>query len=334
MLHILFLILKIIGIILAVILGILVLLICVVFFVPVSYQGSAKCDGTIESLCGILKVTWLFRLIQVNAKYENGNLRYSVQIAWKKITGGKSLEKNEKKMEEEPGDKLSPSESVEYQKDEKVVQESEEVQCSVEQKTEERTSISERPEEEAETTDFPVEEPEEKLVEEEQQEKEKTSFIEKIRNKINGFKQKLINLCDKIKCTIKNICDKLKVLLEKKDKVMQFIKDKNHIKAFLKLKKEVFKLLKRLRPKEFAVKAKYGFEDPSLTGKVLAVLSMLYPFTEDHMEVIPDFENKILQGRLMVKGRIYVIYFICTVWNLVWCKHIRLLYKDIRNFKL
>ena len=102
----------------------------------------------------------------------------------------------------------------------------------------------------------------------------------------------------------------------------------------MKLKKEVFKLLKRLRPKKYIVKAKYGFEDPALTGKVLGVISMIFPFTEEHMEVIPCFESKVLKGNAMVKGKIYIIHFICLAWNLVWCKYIRKLYKDARNFKL
>ena len=319
MLHILFLILKIIGIILAVILGILVLLICTVLFVPISYQGSAKCDGTLESICGIFKITWLFNLLQVNVKYENGNMKYSVRIAWKRITGGKVHEKTEIQVQEdtrvqkETVNELSSTEQVSDQKIEKMVEEPKENKESTEEEIRERSVISDKSEEEV---------------------KKKSSLIDKIRNTIDNLKKKVLSLCNKIKCTTKNICDKLKLLLDKKEKIMQFIQDKDHIKAFLKLKKEALKLLKRLYPKQFAVKAKYGFEDPSLTGKILAVLSVIYPFAEEHMEIVPDFENKILQGRMMIKGRIYIVCFVCTAWNLIWCKQIRLLYKDIRNFKL
>lgn len=316
MLHILFLILKIIGIILAVILGILVLLICIVFFVPICYQGSGKCDGTLESLCGILKVSWLFNLLQVNVKYDNGKLKYSIRIAWKTITGGKTNEKTKKKIEQEANIEQTPPEPVPDQKSQKMVEESEEKLESAEQKVKERSSISE----EIKETDSTVE--------------KKISIIAKIKNKISGIKEKVLNFCNKIKCTIKNIYDKLKMLLEKKDKVIQFIQDKNHINAFLKLKKEVFKLLKRLRPKEYVIKAKYGFKDPSLTGKVLAGLSIMFPFAEDHLDIVPCFDSEVLQGRIMIKGRIYIIHFVCMAWNLIWCKYIRILYKDVRNFKL
>ncbi len=304
MLHILFLILKIIGIILAIILGIIIFLLCIVFFVPVCYQGSAKCDGKLDTLAAIIKVTWLFRLIQVNAKFENNKLVYSVQIAWKKILGGKNLEKTKEVSEHKTTLEQPSPEPVKDKKVKKVVEEPKERVKSVSEKIEEESNIPEGSQE----TASPVE--------------EKLTFTKKIKN-----------LLDKIKCTIKNICDKLKMLLEKKDKVMKFIEDRNHIKAFKKAKKEVFRLLKRLRPKKFIVKARFGFEDPSLTGKILAASSLIYPFTEDHMELVPDFENQVLEGRLTIKGRIYVIHFVCLAWNLFWCKQVRMLYKDIRNFK-
>ena len=327
MLHIMLLILKIIGIILAVMLGILVLLICIVLFVPVSYQGSAKCDGTAETLCGILKVSWMFRLLQFNAKYENGTLKYSVHIAWKKITGGISHEKTTKEVHKEVQKEVqqettneSPSTGqVSDQKNQKVVQEPQKEPDQEAPKPEESISLKEK---------------NRKTNREETKDKTTEKAEEKTKATNHGFRKKAVDLYNEIKCTIKNICDKLKVLLEKKDKVLGFIQDKNHIKALNKLKWEAFKLLKRLCPKQFAVKVKYGFDDPSITGRVLAGLSMLYPFTEDHMEIVPDFENKILMGRGKIQGRIYVIHFVCTVWNLIWCRQVRLLYKDVRNFKL
>lgn len=316
MLHILLLILKIIGIILAVILGLIILLLCIVLFTPICYQGSGKCDGKLDSLCGILKISWLFNLIQINAKYENGDLKYSIRIAWKKILGGKSLEKTKDSSKEEKSVEESASEPVKSEEVQKVVKKAEKDVESISEKTEEKSIVFERSEETVEAVE------------------EKLSFKEKIKIKIAGIKEKIDVLLNKIKCTIKNIYDKLKMLLEKKDKIMQFIKDKNHVKAFLKIKKELFKLLKRLKPKMFIVKARFGFEDPSLTGKILAGLSVMYAFTEDHMEIIPDFENQVIDGRVTFKGRIYLFYFLCLAWNLFWCKQIRMLYKDIRNFKL
>lgn len=43
---------------------------------------------------------------------------------------------------------------------------------------------------------------------------------------------------------------------------------------------------------------RYGFDDPSYTGKVLAALAVLYPFMSEDTEILPDFEHKVFQGDL------------------------------------
>lgn len=99
------------------------------------------------------------------------------------------------------------------------------------------------------------------------------------------------------------ICDKIKLLLEKKERLAEFITDEVHRKAFFKAKDEAFKLLRRLKPKKLAADLHYGFEDPCTTGQVLAGLSMLYPFWGEHVSIIPDFEQKVLEGSPVHQGQ-------------------------------
>ena len=139
---------------------------------------------------------------------------------------------------------------------------------------------------------------------------------------------------DTIKCTIQKICDKIKLLSEKKEKIMEAVSDEVHKKAFIKTKNEVFKLLRRWKPKKLKADIHYGFEDPCLTGQVLAGLSVIYPFVGEHLEVEPDFENKVLEGSLQVKGNIRMFPIVCLLWNLVWCREVRKTYYDIKNFEL
>ena len=65
------------------------------------------------------------------------------------------------------------------------------------------------------------------------------------------------------------------------------------------------RLLKFLRPKKLTGNLHFGFEDPSVTGKVLAVLGALYPFYGEHIRINPDFENEIFEGDVLVKGNIW-----------------------------
>ena len=103
MLHILFLILKIIGIILAVILGLILLVICIVLFVPICYKADLHGSGNARELTVHAKVSWLFGLIKAVFALENGKTDLSVRIAWKKFGDSDPVEdKAEDRIEEKP----------------------------------------------------------------------------------------------------------------------------------------------------------------------------------------------------------------------------------------
>ena len=87
-------------------------------------------------------------------------------------------------------------------------------------------------------------------------------------------------------------------------------------------------------PKKLAAKVQYGFDDPCLTGQVLAVFGVLYPFLGPYVQITPDFDQKILEGYLKAKGNIYGIHLVILLWNLLWSREVRTAYKDIKNFKL
>lgn len=151
---------------------------------------------------------------------------------------------------------------------------------------------------------------------------------------IKGFIQKIKGIYSWIKYTIRNICDKIKELLEIKDKLAGFIRDESHVGAFRKVKKEAFRLFRRLRPKKLLVEVRFGFDDPSLTGRTLAVIAPFYPFFGGFVSLQPDFTEKILKGRLQAKGNIRFCHFAVMVWNLLWSKNVRRTYKDIMNFEI
>ncbi len=85
MIHILFLILKIIGIILLAILGILLISIVVVLFLPVQYQVEAKTESGLEQLEVHAKAHWLLHLIYAYWDYEDKKSKWQVRIGWKKL---------------------------------------------------------------------------------------------------------------------------------------------------------------------------------------------------------------------------------------------------------
>ena len=72
MLHILLLILKWIGIVLAVFLLLVLLLINLGLFVPVRYRADASCQNDIETLEAEFELSWMWKLFFLTACWKKG----------------------------------------------------------------------------------------------------------------------------------------------------------------------------------------------------------------------------------------------------------------------
>ena len=81
-----------------------------------------------------------------------------------------------------------------------------------------------------------------------------------------------------------------------------------------------------VKPRKLSADFTIGSEDPSVTGKVLAVHGMLYPWIGEVVRIEPDFEKKRLCGEFYVMGRIracVALYHILSVvldkktWTLI-----------------
>ena len=138
---------------------------------------------------------------------------------------------------------------------------------------------------------------------------------------------------EKIKYTIQNICDKIRLCREKKEDVQDFLTDEIHLTSWRLIKQEMVRLLKFLRPQKVTGNLHFGCEDPSVTGKVLAVLGALYPFYGEHIRINPDFENEIFEGDVLVKGNIRGVYALIIARNLFFDKNIRTTYKELQKWK-
>lgn len=332
MLHILLLVLKVIGIILAVILGILVLLVCVVLFAPVCYEIRGKCGGNLNSLRGKIKITWFFRLVRADVHYKNRTVKWRLQIAWKKFLGGSYVP--EEITVEKPV-RRSQQNTVKYEMDQEKKEEQNEREEDFKKEQKEPEEPEEIQEPEAVKRCQEIQEDYEKTFQKPEKSKETQKTRKENEGKIGRLCQKIKRIYHRIKCTIQNFCGRIKSLLEKKEKLTQFfLEDETHTGAFAKVKKECFRLIKKLRPKKLEIRAVIGFEDPVWTGRTLAVFAFLYPFFEDRLEIRPDFEKKILKGSLYCKGHMRGIYFISAAWRLFWCKNVRKTYKDFKNFEL
>ena len=288
MLHILWMLLKIIGIILLIILGVLVLSVCVVLFVPLRYHGKAEAKGTLDSVKAHLKFSWLLHLVSGYVTYENRETKWQVRILWKKLNVEKKDSQEAVFSENVSEDESSKELKTDTEKDKSKINESEPDKLN--KKTNGKTSSK------------------------------------------KSEKQKK-NIFEKIKYTFRDFCDKIKALIKKKEKLQEFLTNEIHQSTWRKLKQEIWKLFKFLKPKKLVLNLHFGFANPSVTGKVLAALSMLYPFYLDHINLEPEFDEKILEGDAYIKGTVRGLHLLIVICNLFFDKNIKTTYKAIKIWK-
>ena len=112
MLHILFIILKILGILLLVILGLLLLCLLAVLFVPIRYRGNGNCRS-IKDFGVHLHIHWLLHAVSLRIAYENG-LRYAVKLFGFRIFGSESEEKDTESGRVREGTQAADSDELEF----------------------------------------------------------------------------------------------------------------------------------------------------------------------------------------------------------------------------
>ncbi len=138
---------------------------------------------------------------------------------------------------------------------------------------------------------------------------------------------------DKIKCTIRKIYAKIKEIWKIKEKIRELLSDETH-RASLKIaKKELFYLLKHYRPRRMKGYVRYGLEDPYHTGLVLAALSWIYPFFGKELEIIPEFEQQVLEGKLSIKGYIRGVHITRTAIHILFNKNTKQTYEYLMQLK-
>ena len=326
MLHIILLILKILGLLILGILGLIVLLTAVVLLAPAGYSLEASGKDTPESLRGRLKFHWLFRLISGEMEYKDGGLAWRMRAGWKKFGSGMEEDAASGKADTDHNDPVPelPEKKKEQQRSETEKSGLQEIQTQpVQTKDPPEKARKELEQDQAEQTGKIQTDPAESGREKARKRKQKQSLYERLKK-----------FWEKIKYTFQKICDNIRALGKKKERLTAFIQNEVHKSAFFKIMRELRRFLKTLRPRKAEVYAEFGFTDPAVTGYVLALISMIYPFVGEFTEIRPDFERRVLRGRICVKGRIRAVHIVSFALRLLADKNVRTTYRHVRKFKL
>ena len=315
MLHIIFLILKILGLVLLAAVGIIILLLAAFILLPARYTAAASWDGTMDSLRWRVKFHWLIHLISGEAVYENGRLIWRFRTAWKHF------------------DSTSGYKTTSSAAPERIRTSTEKTAGSTEDLKDTARPVKQKPEagKEQEPEAGEKQKPE---AEKEQKAKTQKTVSDKKKEKKNSFSEKISAYWDKIKYTFKKLYDNIKALAKKKEKLRRFLTNEIHKNAFLKAVKELKRLLHRLCPEKLEGDIEFGFEDPAYTGYLLAGISLIYPMVGEFLNIRADFENKVLKGSVLAAGKLRLLYILIPAWNLFFDRNVKITYRHIKKFKL
>ncbi len=298
MLHIILFILKILGLLVLIALGLVLAVALLILLVPVRYQAEGSYDGKVK---GKARITWLLHILSVTAQYEE-DLIVRVRIFGFRI--GKP-----KKMDSE----LKEAEDIVVQAME--IMEPEPIREVLKGKEEDPDRVREEPipppQEESRNLTPPKEEPkkEEPKWEEPKREEPKKKEPKKkkgfqIKGMFEKLKKKVLMAFTKLKFFFLRICDTLKTIKDKKDEIYAWISDKENQKTGKLLFRQVKRLVRHILPRRGKGNITFGFDDPYLTGQVLTYASVIYPLCHKHLNLYPVFDQTVFTMEGKFRGRI------------------------------
>ena len=323
MIHILFMILKALGILLLVLLFLVLLIVCTVLFLPFCYRAQVlKEEEGFACVKASGRVSWLFGAVALTASYEEQKAEAQILLF------GASLETWKRRLK-----KIRRGEASVPRTEENETENAPEAEKTAEQKAPDQkekqqkvTAQKEQPEQEQEP-DAP-----------------KKSILERFFGRIEYLPEKLLNLASRLLQTAFRLLELPFRLLEKLEQKIQagrrlkrkwesvkkFFRSKMFREALLHAKKEVLYFLKKAAPKKVTGTVRFGFDDPALTGETLGILGMIYGKLPKDLSIQPDFEQEILRGDVRMKGSFQAVTAAGIALRLFRDRNLR---KTIRHFK-
>ena len=291
MLHVLLLILKITGIVIACILGLVILVVTAVLFVPVRYRVNADYHGRFKAHA---KVSWL-GILRLLVSYDE---ELDIKAKALFITVYNNNDENSKASEHKKAKKKKekkPEENIFSASDKETEKFAEK---------EEKTQI--KMAEAVNETKEDVQDVKETVSEDESGDTQKKSFFDKVKDKCFVIYTKIKEIIKLIKDTVKKVSGAADRLKEKVSKAKEFVTDEDNKALFHFLVEQLKALIKVIRPKKYRINARIGFEDPATMGKVLAYVSIFYGMSGVDLSLEPVFGENVKEGSIFLKGNICI----------------------------
>lgn len=266
--------LKILGILLLILLGLALLLILSLLLCPFRYElrGEAADLHTAKARG---RVTWLGRLLWGQVNWQDGELSGFLRVAGIPVFRFPAAGKKQPQPEH-PAPETEPAEASRGP-------------AAPEASGPEEGSSRNRGTAEVQTAELGREKPDRLEADPEKRDPKEPDWEETDRQPSGGIKDRLSRLRSQV------------------EQVLDFLQDEENQKLFVFLREQLAAVLKHILPRTVDIQVRVGLEDPAATGAVLGAVYMFYPLYEDHIRVIGEFEETVLEGKALLRGRIRIL---------------------------
>lgn len=275
MVHILLLILKAIGILILVLLGLVLAVVCLVLFVPVCYEAGGSWK---DKPAGKGKISWLFGAVSLSAGYDGDESGLTAGV---RLFGQKLWEMGEEK--ETP--------KAPWPLDEETLRGTD---------AERKEPKDRKKPEEKETA----------LWEENQQPRPEPEDKRHTEHKKKDVFGRIKVFLEKLKFSFQSFCDKLKNMQNIAEEKKAWLEDEENQASLKLLWKQTGRFLRHVCPRGGEGSVTFGFEEPYLTGQALSAAALIYPFFEGNLEICPVFDDTVFEAEGSFKGRIRAGYLL------------------------
>ena len=319
MLHVLMILLKILGILLLLFVGVLLL----VLLVPLRYSFSLEKGEQVSPEFSV-RVTWLCWLFYFKASYIEKVFDYRMRILGHQVAGNQKefLEKQKKKTEKAQEKRKKDKENRKkksQKKEDKEKKPDKELPVTI---SEQKVSVTESNKEEilkekASEGSLHQENIPEESVKDESSHKELP--------KEDPVKDKVRKSVKQKRSFFKKSKDRIKSLKDAKSNL-----DKLPWREWLELGRDkIIRLFKHIFPQKLKGTLAFGFSDPADTGYITGIAAIFYPKYGESFSLYPNFERRMFEAQCEGRGRIRLGYILVLVVSILKEKSVRAMIKNI-----
>lgn len=357
MLGVLLTILKVLGIIILSVIGLALVLLLLVLFVPIRYRLEAdipeiseESGKTIKDASGFFKFNWLFHIINGGIEYP-GELAFKIRVFCFTVFNSAGSDKdNDDDDSSDSEDTLDDEYAFDYKSVEGLSDNSEssesndsfegtdntvsietdtdnagnsEGKAAIESDFDNSDDQSDKADNESDiddNTDADSDIGDSTDEWDDDEESTISGFIEKLGhlfNKIIEIIKIPQHVFAKIKCTISSICGKI-VLIK------NTIENPIFKRAFALTKRHFIKILKSILPRKIDIDISFGLDDPATTADIMSRYGILYPWIGDKIRLNPYFDKKLVEGTVRIKGKI-------TLFRIIYSAAVVYFNKDVKK---